>query len=269
MSSCQPTMDLWMLFGVVLSMIAVAQSIVLANSKELELDTDRLFVCSHLFIGANSLTCITFDVPRSDGKFEDSNGGFLDINGVNKISCTIAGNKCGLFGASSSVKIPYFKGNSFYSLSASLWLKRNAANPWKHMVIIDATMCAHSPILILSQDKHTLIAVVTTSKTTNILIEKTPSQISDFMHVAVTFSANKVDESGQMKLYINGNLAGQTTTQGKILPLPGPMILGSDPDCGGEVDFHGQMESVSFARTELSASDVKMLYNSPGSCIGG
>ncbi|KAI0210778.1 hypothetical protein LSAT2_004445 [Lamellibrachia satsuma] len=118
MSSCQPRMVLWMLFGVVLSMVAVAQS-----------------------IGANPLTCITFDLPRWDGKFRDSRGGYLDINDVKKISCTVAGNKCGLFKDSSRVKIQSFDGNCFYDLSASLWFKGSAGYHWTDLILIGATKC--------------------------------------------------------------------------------------------------------------------------------
>ena len=33
--------------------------------------------------------------------------------------------------------------------------------------------------------------------------------MSEFLHVVYTFSASNVDESGQVRLYINGNLADQ------------------------------------------------------------
>ncbi|KAK2153678.1 hypothetical protein NP493_2275g00008 [Ridgeia piscesae] len=56
---------------------------------------------------------------------------------------------------------------------------------------------------------------------------------------------------------------------GKIAPLIGDIVLGST-NCPNHFphNFKGYIDSVSFAKHELSAAQVKALYRSQGSCIG-
>ncbi|KAI0227608.1 hypothetical protein LSAT2_021916 [Lamellibrachia satsuma] len=243
-----------MLFGVVLSVVALAQSI----------DT----------IGANPLTCVTFDL---ESKIEASNGVYQESKDIDTTSCTGADNKCGVFGGQSRVSMPFFNRNSFFDLTISLWFKRDAGYGQNDMTLINSAMCDQSPIVIVTSDKFRVYVVVRTSTTIpqytpfkySFLVH-TPSQVANFVHVVFTFSVSRnVDELGRARVYINGHKVKETPVKGKIMTLPGPMNLGSDLDCGGLHGFYGKMDSVSFARTELSASDVMKLYNSPASCIGG
>ena len=41
--------------------------------------------------------------------------------------------------------------------------------------------------------------------------------MSEFLHVVYTFSVSNVDESGQVRIYINGNLADQKLKQGNVI----------------------------------------------------
>ncbi|KAI0240413.1 hypothetical protein LSAT2_008875 [Lamellibrachia satsuma] len=234
-----------MLFGVVLSVVAVAQS------------TGT--------IGANPLTCINFDLRRWDGKFKASRGVYVNIKDVSTVPNGVA-NKCGDFVSKSRVNIPLFHSNSFFKFSASLWFKKIASSPGACMTILSTDRCGDSSIYISSNSETLLTVKLTTGTQDYNYNTATPSQASGFVHVVVTFSASTSTLIGRMRVYINGNLIQELPTQGKIKPLLGPMVLGSD-SCGGDSDFIGQMDSVSFARAELSASDVTNLYSQRG-CIG-
>ncbi|KAK2152713.1 hypothetical protein NP493_2423g00000 [Ridgeia piscesae] len=94
-----------------------------------------------------------------------------------------------------------------------------------------------------------------------------PNQNAAFIHVVVTFSASVFTGNGRLTVYVNGVQARQVDTSGKIAPFKGDIVLGSI-NCPLENNFKGYMDSVSFAKHELSAAQVKALYDSHGICIG-
>ncbi|KAI0240412.1 hypothetical protein LSAT2_008874 [Lamellibrachia satsuma] len=176
----------------------------------------------------------------------------MSVFGVHKNSGGVYQNG-GEFKYPSRMRMPFFYGNDFFQLSISLSIYIKSIGNLELKVKV----------------KTATRSYVITATTSRVMQFPKPKQTANFVHVVVPFFASTSTGSGRMNVYIDGVHKGQELTQGKILPLPGQMTLGSD-SCPNptKTNFRGYMDSVSFARTELSSTEVMDLYTSQGSCIG-
>ncbi|KAI0218511.1 hypothetical protein LSAT2_029803 [Lamellibrachia satsuma] len=222
-------------------------------------------------IGCKPLTCITFDDPLLDWKcdFIASRGVWTKNFGVEiRKNCGLCGD-CGVFRRPSKFVMPFFKNNDAFEFSVSVWYKRSGRNGCMPVLVSNAK-CGTATLEIISVDENTVM--VTVRACTGLTYQATfttESQCDDWRHVVVTARVDKVTQWGWTKVYIDGRQCGQGHLDGKITQGWCPMCVGAQGcgDCRNKF-FNGFMDSISISRNELTAREVRALFESRGQCIG-
>ena len=93
--------------------------------------------------------------------------------------------------------------------------------------------------------------------------------IGQFVHIAATLD----DATGQMKLYLNGNLVGQTTTTvrpyGNLDPTRNPGIAIGNLNGNLVYDaFNGAVDELAVYNRAITATDVQAIYNAGAATSG-
>ncbi len=80
-------------------------------------------------------------------------------------------------------------------------------------------------------------------------------------HLALTY------DGSMLRLFMNGQLAGETAVNRPRVPGTGPLVLGRRPD--GFVNFKGTLDEVRVHRRALAAAEVKDRFEHPETPSGG